>query len=264
MALKSELFSGDAKLEACANRDSAHILQGMFGDHVGKIQTALQTLIPDHIIDQRDLDQKRYGPSTAAAVLDYKTRRKIINFSYQQKSDDIVGKMTIAAMDNELIHRIGPIDPSEMFFPPVWEPIPGFDVRAPDGTVIDLPSRIGRPFGWIDLDGDPTDIFEESDALGHKMYIVVITHGSQGPGPVRKLAPVVAQAIASTAAKSATRNLPKAVGWGLRWGVGKLAGGAVSLIGSILVPSPLGKEVVWTARRADGKFVKYVVVVVNE
>jgi hypothetical protein len=39
--LRSQLFAGDAKLEACLTRDSAHILQGAAGDHVSKIQGAL-------------------------------------------------------------------------------------------------------------------------------------------------------------------------------------------------------------------------------
>jgi peptidoglycan hydrolase-like protein with peptidoglycan-binding domain len=43
-----------------------------------------------------------YGPSTAAAVLAFKRKRKIINTGYQTSEDDIVGKMTITALDNEL------------------------------------------------------------------------------------------------------------------------------------------------------------------
>lgn len=43
-----------------------------------------------------------YGPTTAAAVQSYKDKRGIINFSYQKAADNIVGKMTIAALDQEL------------------------------------------------------------------------------------------------------------------------------------------------------------------
>jgi peptidoglycan hydrolase-like protein with peptidoglycan-binding domain len=95
MPLKSDLFKGDPKLEACALHDSAHITPGMTGEQVGKIQTALGILIPDREVTQLELDQKQYGPSTAAAVLDYKTRRKIINFSYQTKPDNIVGNIWV-------------------------------------------------------------------------------------------------------------------------------------------------------------------------
>ena len=38
----------------------------------------------------------------AAAVLAYKKKRNIINWSYQQQADNIVGKMTIAALDAEI------------------------------------------------------------------------------------------------------------------------------------------------------------------
>lgn len=50
-----------------------------------------------------------YGPSTAAAVLSYKTNRQIINRSYQTKPDSIVGKMTIASLDAEMRGRQLPI-----------------------------------------------------------------------------------------------------------------------------------------------------------
>jgi hypothetical protein len=47
-------------------------------------------------------EAKVYGPKTRAAVQEFKRKRKIINFSYQTAADDIVGKMTIARLDNEL------------------------------------------------------------------------------------------------------------------------------------------------------------------
>jgi hypothetical protein len=43
-----------------------------------------------------------YGPSTADAVLRYKTDRDIVNRSYQQAADNIVGKMTIQYLDREV------------------------------------------------------------------------------------------------------------------------------------------------------------------
>jgi peptidoglycan hydrolase-like protein with peptidoglycan-binding domain len=263
MSLQSELFKSDPKLEACAVRDSAHITQGTTGEQVGKIQTALGVLIPDRRIDQTELSRQHYGPSTAAAVLDYKTRRRIINFSYQTRPDDIVGKMTIAAMDYELTHHFGPIDPSDLFVPPAREQMPGFDVQAADGTIIDLPGRVGRPFDWIDLNGDPADVFIETAPSGEKLYSVVIQHNTDFPGPARTITPTVVQAIASTAAKASVRNLPKAPGFVLRWAFGKLAGGVVSVIASLLVPSPVGKEFVWTAKTGDGKLVRYTVVVIG-
>jgi peptidoglycan hydrolase-like protein with peptidoglycan-binding domain len=98
MALQSQLFRGDPKLEAAAVSDPAHILPGARGPHVGKIQRALNAL------DDAGLDEdSAYGPATAAAVLAYKRERDIVNRSYQTQADNIVGKMTIAAMDKEML-----------------------------------------------------------------------------------------------------------------------------------------------------------------
>jgi hypothetical protein len=51
---------------------------------------------------------KKYGPSTARAVLTFKRARNIINRSYQTQADDIVGKMTIAELDKELVKLENP------------------------------------------------------------------------------------------------------------------------------------------------------------
>ena len=104
MPLNSRLFRGDAALEACLTRDEAHLVPGSSGDAVSKIQTAL-LVIDDVSVAPGELQSKHYGPSTAAAVLAYKTRRKIINTAYQKSADNIVGKMTIAAMDVDMVAR---------------------------------------------------------------------------------------------------------------------------------------------------------------
>jgi hypothetical protein len=108
MSLKSELFKGDKQLEACAVSDPAHVWEreNAVGDHVTKIQHALVVLdcaLPK--IKSEEISARRYGPSTAAAVLDYKTARSIINKAYQTSPDNIVGKMTIARMDKEMSDR---------------------------------------------------------------------------------------------------------------------------------------------------------------
>ena len=100
MPLQSQLFKGDAKLEAAAVSDAAHIVTGATGPHVGKIQLALIEL------DGAGIAQDSiYGPATASAVLAYKKKRNIINRSYQSQADNIVGKMTIAALDREMFAR---------------------------------------------------------------------------------------------------------------------------------------------------------------
>jgi len=101
MKLRSNLFGGERLLEACSVSDPAHILPESVGKHVSKIQIALAILDGAHI-DSTDVSSRRYGPSTAAAVLAFKKKRNIINRSYQSKVDNIVGKMTIAALDAEM------------------------------------------------------------------------------------------------------------------------------------------------------------------
>jgi hypothetical protein len=104
MALKSHLFRGDRLLESCLLHDAAHVTRGAVGVHVAKIQAALIDL-DDANIAQPELSAKLYGNSTAAAVLAYKQKRKIINKSYQTTADNIVGKMTIARLDEELVEK---------------------------------------------------------------------------------------------------------------------------------------------------------------
>lgn len=102
MPLNSRLFRSDPALEACLIRDSAHIQPGAVGEHVAKIQTALDFL--DHAqIGGDEVRAQQYGHSTADAVLAYKRKRQIVNFTYQTQADNIVGKMTIAALDQEMV-----------------------------------------------------------------------------------------------------------------------------------------------------------------
>lgn len=102
MPLQSQLLRDDLRLQNCLVRNDAHVTPGSVGDHVRKIQVAL-VLLDDLQIDQHEITKKRYGPSTTAAVLAFKKARKIINFSYETQVDNIVGKMTIAALDQEMV-----------------------------------------------------------------------------------------------------------------------------------------------------------------
>jgi hypothetical protein len=97
MPLLSQAFAGDSALEDAANRDAAHIVRGARGPHVAKIQKAL------NILDDAGLQEDgSYGPATANAVLKYKRARTIINCAYQDTADDIVGKMTMSTLDEEM------------------------------------------------------------------------------------------------------------------------------------------------------------------
>lgn len=99
--LKSKLLSPSQRLKNCEVQDSAHVTRGDTGDHVKRIQQAL-IRIDDAKIAADELTDARYGETTAAAVLDYKTPRQIINPAYQKNADDIVGKMTIKRLDEEM------------------------------------------------------------------------------------------------------------------------------------------------------------------
>jgi hypothetical protein len=102
MALRSHLFAGDTKLEAAAQSHPAHIVKGAVGPHVAKIQGALFALDGVEVAESERRSQT-YGPSTAAAVLAYKKKRDIVNRSYQSSADDVVGIMTVKALDDELL-----------------------------------------------------------------------------------------------------------------------------------------------------------------
>ena len=112
MSLTSNLFSKprDQLLEDCAVRNSSHITLGASGAHVFKIQLALK-LIDNLDIDAAEVLTQTYGESTAAAVLSFKRSRNIINRAYQNTEDNIVGIMTIAALDREMKTREASITP---------------------------------------------------------------------------------------------------------------------------------------------------------
>lgn len=104
MPLTSNLFKDNKRLNACLIDHQAHVVPGATGEHVRLIQIALIDIDGLTIADS-ELKEQRYGPATAAAVLAYKRKRKIINKSYQSTEDNIVGKMTIASLDQEMRDR---------------------------------------------------------------------------------------------------------------------------------------------------------------
>jgi hypothetical protein len=100
--LTSQLFKDDNRLKNCLKHDWAHVTPGSVGDFVSKIQIALFR-VNGLKIDPTELAKNLYGPSTAAAVLHFKTARQIINpaLPIETQPDNIVGKRTITALDNE-------------------------------------------------------------------------------------------------------------------------------------------------------------------
>jgi hypothetical protein len=99
--LTSEHFRDDDDLQDCLVDDASHVVPGDSGDHVGLIQEAL-IILGEGVITASELESDFYGPSTAQAVHGYKVRKGIVNRSYQNKADNIVGKMTIQRLDLDM------------------------------------------------------------------------------------------------------------------------------------------------------------------
>jgi len=104
MSLQSMYFRGNSRLQQCLVSHARHVTKGDSGDHVVLIQTALSILDNADISTHESLNGI-YGSSTSSAVLAYKRKRRIINYGYQTTPDDIVGCMTIRALDSEMGFR---------------------------------------------------------------------------------------------------------------------------------------------------------------
>lgn len=115
-ALESPEFTTDLpnevgkRLDECLRIDFKHILPkskgGNSGTHVAAIQNALMSIrkkSPDLGLPAITDANGDYGPSTVAAVLKYKMANGIQRRG--QPMDDIVGRMTISRIDDELMNR---------------------------------------------------------------------------------------------------------------------------------------------------------------
>lgn len=173
MALKSKLFAGDARVEAIAASDAQNVKTGDRGEHVRKIQLALNALAAAGL----DPDGM-FGSATQAAVLSFKTARAIINRSYQSAPDAIVGKMTIARLDAEMLEFERRIVPPPT--PPTPPPQP-LDVEEAKRAISAYLRReakhnvaeilLGQPanllvFGEIHHIGDPMKAFLFAELIG--------------------------------------------------------------------------------------------------
>jgi hypothetical protein len=98
--LTCDLFTNPPsdELERCANRDADHITPGASGDHVKRIQIALNTLSNVFLgIDGI------YGPRTAAAVVVFKEAQSPpLRQPWESIADNIVGIRTIRALDRQM------------------------------------------------------------------------------------------------------------------------------------------------------------------
>jgi hypothetical protein len=81
--------------------DAAHVTPGQTGEYVSRIQYALLRLLVSDL-PEGETDRQFYGPQTAEAVLKYKRSLGIINTRYQTRADNIVGRMTIKSLDDNM------------------------------------------------------------------------------------------------------------------------------------------------------------------
>ena len=86
------------KLERCALKDADHITPGSVGEHVQRIQVALDLLMDIFLVPDG-----KYGPKTAAAVVAFKEAQSPpLRQPYQSIADNIVGIRTIKALDQQM------------------------------------------------------------------------------------------------------------------------------------------------------------------
>jgi hypothetical protein len=101
------------RLNACLAFDSDHITpRSPPGDHVKAIQDALGIIRgrrPDLGLPPITDAPGTYGDSTAAAVLIYKQKNSIVR--PEQPLDNIVGRMTITKIDDDLVRGVKPTPP---------------------------------------------------------------------------------------------------------------------------------------------------------
>jgi|SRR5215472_2595931 len=116
------MLKGDPAFESGLVNDRAHITPGSRGNQVWKIQAALMIVMdpPPKIAGNELATKAKFcGPTTTAAVLEFKRIRDIINRSHENDYP-IVGKMTVAQLDNELRNKEG------------GDPSPGYDPDEAD------------------------------------------------------------------------------------------------------------------------------------
>lgn len=222
MPLSSKLFAGDPRLEAAANVDSAHIAAGARGVHIEKIQTAL------NILDNAGLTVDGvYGPATAKAVLNYKTKRKIINPSYQASADDIVGKMTVMTLDEEMrAYEAKPKPAPDFQFVPIRpranavDAYPKLDfAMTKSKALVPIRANVLKSIKVVDL--NPGEVAEiKFCQSGHRTYLISIGSATFGGEPLADmiLPGTDGKPVNSFTAPAGTQEVPFKVRAGVKWG----------------------------------------------
>ncbi|MBR0692054.1 peptidoglycan-binding protein [Bradyrhizobium lablabi] len=171
--LASKLFRDNEKLQKCLKIPSEHVIPGSRGEHVSLIQKALMSL-GVAVISPGEIASGNFGPSTLKAVRAFKgPPRNIINRTYQNTPDDIVGQMTIERLDNEMdiLENESPASSALVAFddfgPPHDHtrcPPPSSDAEielSPDGTM----SHVGTPMNPLGI-GRKINIGGIKEAIG--------------------------------------------------------------------------------------------------
>jgi hypothetical protein len=114
--LRSKHFKDNQKLQICLVDHAHHVVPGSRGEHVGLIQKAL-VILGAGIISGDEIRNQFYGNTTVRSVHVFKgPPRNIINRTYQNAPDDIVGMMTIERLDKEMFDfENRPPEPLELF-----------------------------------------------------------------------------------------------------------------------------------------------------
>jgi peptidoglycan hydrolase-like protein with peptidoglycan-binding domain len=202
MPLRSKLLSGNKALQACLVSDSAHVAPGASGKPVVLIQSALVRL---SFLEPGDgqAEAGHYGPRTAAAVLAFKNTFKIINRSYQTHADNIVGRMTIAALDDAIFvldggtggPRVAPAQKVHPQSPGAAAAPRTVPVGAPSKPVLRLGFSVAAPSGNTQdgLSALPVDVREavlRSNAAKKpgQLMLFPFTAAHEGPLPTDELA----------------------------------------------------------------------------
>jgi peptidoglycan hydrolase-like protein with peptidoglycan-binding domain len=256
--LSSVLFANDPLLEQIAmdaiamdgTRVRIATTRNRQDPAVRKIQKALLIWDPKCLPKYRD--DGDYGSETAAAVTRFK--REYIHAEEPIYND--VGPQTVLWLD-----RIAMVDEnhralsSEIMLPPLIEPSPGTDAIAPDGFWIPIPKRVRRRNGmFLELDQATVTVFKQGE-----IYVMVIDNlGPPSHPNARAAASATAKGAATRAVDQSLKHLPDVERRILSFGVGRIAGGLVSVIGSMLDASPTVNEIHWSAT-IDGRPVKFVV-----
>jgi hypothetical protein len=184
IALISQRFAGVVELEQCAVDDNAHLTVGSNGPHVALVQQALIDLGEPVGADGAD---GGYGPATAAAVSSYKAQRGIVNSSGQ--IDAVVGKLTIAALDDEIAAADAQVSPclDDRF---VGDSVDLGNVPEPAINALLGVAGIG-PLVEVDADGAPSVLLamesspEVADAVGGLVGAAVGMFSDNDPEPSR-------------------------------------------------------------------------------